>query len=71
MDARYIETNPEIIIQRYRERAAEYRHLAETSPDPASFLRIAETFETLAEGMEAIVRARDAPIKAVPEKISN
>ena len=60
-----IETDPDIIIQRYRERADQYRQLAEDNPNRDAFLRLAVIYDSLAEGMATIRRAREAPITSV------
>jgi hypothetical protein len=51
---------PDIIIQRYRERAEQYRQLAEASAKHEAFLRLAAIYDSLAEGMTNIREAREA-----------
>jgi hypothetical protein len=58
--AQPIETDPDIIIQRYRERAEQYRQLAEASAKREAFLRLAAIYHSLAEGMTNIREAREA-----------
>jgi len=60
-----IETDPDIIIRRYRERADEYRQLADGNPKRDAFLRLAVIYDSLAEGMVTIRRAREAPITSL------
>jgi hypothetical protein len=53
-----------VSIRRYRDRAEEYRRIAENHPYREGFLRLAATWDVLAENMEALSRLRehrDAP----------
>ena len=57
--AQSIETD--LIIQRYRERAEQYRQLAEASAKREAFLRLAAIYGSLADGMINFRGAREAP----------
>jgi hypothetical protein len=62
MAGRLIDTDPDLIIQRYRKRADDYRRLADGNVNPKRCLRLAAIFDSLAEGMMIIVRRRRAPL---------
>jgi hypothetical protein len=64
--AQSIETDPDLIIQRYRERAEQYRQLAEASAKREAFLRLAAIYDSLADGMINIREAREAPVLEKP-----
>ena len=57
-----IETDPDIIIQRYRERAEQYRQLAEASATREASRRLA-AIDDSAEGMTNIREAREATLQ--------
>jgi hypothetical protein len=71
MSVRLVETDPTLIIEGYRRRAEKYREMAQDGPSPDSFLRLAATFDSLAEGMEAILHTREAHAGSSPKEISN
>ena len=66
----FIETDPDVIIERYRERADQYRRLADGNAERDACLRLAAIYDSLAEGMVTIRRAREAPIRAARDEIS-
>ena len=53
----FIETDPDVIIKRYRERADQYRRLADRNAERDACLRLAAIYDSLAEGMVTIRRA--------------
>jgi len=66
-----IQPDPIVSIRRYRDRAEQYRRMAENHPYREGFLRLAATWDVLAENMEALSRLREHRDVPATEKSSN
>jgi hypothetical protein len=60
-----------VSIRRYRDRAEEYRRIAENHPYREGFLRLAATWDVLAENTEALSRLREHRAAPATEESSN
>jgi hypothetical protein len=66
-----IQPDPIVGIRRYRDRAEQYRRIGENHPYREGFLRLAATWDALAENMEALLRLREHRAAPAPEENSN